>query len=115
MRGVSRSIRSIRDRIRLAQSRVIQTLTSNRTDQPLHIRVLPKGLRRTQNFSDTEPSGCFRELLSIAFIPVTHEKPRSAVPWESFEQLMGYPFRGGILGHRNVHGPACRTQMPFVA
>lgn len=84
---------------------VIQALATNRSDQSLDIRILPGRLRRGQNLPDAKQSCRFRESLAVASVAIPQQVPRSAIPWKSFEQLMSYPFSGGVFRHRNVHRP----------
>jgi hypothetical protein len=83
---------------------MIQTLTTDRSDHSFDIGVLPGRLRSCQNFPDIKPPRCPREVLAIASLP--QQITRGAVSRKSFQQLVGHPFRCGMLGHREMHNPA---------
>ena len=49
---------------------VIQTLPTNRADQPLDVGILPRGLRRGEDLLDSKPLYCLRKLLAVASVAV---------------------------------------------
>jgi hypothetical protein len=64
---------------------VIQTLSTNRSDQPLDVGVLPGRLRGRENFPNAEPLRGFVESLSVASIPIPQQLTWRAVPRERFQ------------------------------
>lgn len=84
---------------------MVQTLATDRSDQPLDVGVLPRGLRRRENFPKAQPVCRFTKLLSVASISISQQVARGAVPRKGFEQLASYPFRRGVFRDGHVDGP----------
>jgi hypothetical protein len=59
---------------------MVQTFSSNRPYQPLDVSVLPGGLRRREDFSNTQPVCGFAKSLSVAPIPIPQQETGRAVP-----------------------------------
>src|SRR5262245_11248567 len=78
---------------------VVETFPSDRTDQSLDIRVLPRRSgcsRLVPNAHGTQPLHEERAILSV---PVPYKITRCTVPGERLGDLARYPLRGRICRH----------------
>src|SRR6516164_7866628 len=82
---------------------MIQALTPNGTNYPLHIGSLPRRSRRGQHFVDAHVSHLFSELIAEDSIAVAHQVARDLVKGECFPQLLPCPLRGGVGRHIAVN------------
>ena len=86
----------------LHNDHVVQALAADRANQAYHIGILPRRLRRGENFPNSEPLCRFVEFLSLDAIAVAQQIPRRGVPGESFQPLPGRPFRRGVRRHSKM-------------
>ena len=84
---------------------LIEALASNRADDPLRERVLPRGARRGEHLMDPH-SGRRGSDLSERMITIAHEIPRDFVPRKRLAELLGGPRRRRVGGDRDVHDTA---------
>src|SRR5437773_7325792 len=82
---------------------VVQALAANRADQALDIGILPRRSRSREDFANAQPPGRFVEFLSVARVAIAKQIAGRTVPWESFQQLPGRPFRRGIRGYSEMN------------
>jgi len=81
---------------------VVQAFTANTPDQPLNIRILPRTSWGDHDFLDPQMLYPLLKGRAIDAVPVTQEIPRGLVPREGLDDLLGGPFRGGMLGDVEV-------------
>src|SRR5262249_4679876 len=75
---------------------VVETFPSDRADQPLDVRVLPRRSgsgRLVPNAHSTQP---LPEDRTIRSVPVPNKVTRCTVPWERLGDLARNPLRGRI-------------------
>jgi len=88
--------------VRLAQNEdVVQTFTPHRTGQPLHERILPRTVRRREDFLDAEVLHSAPEPLAIDVVAIAEAVLRRGCR-SGVHDLLGRPVRGGVLGHVEV-------------
>src|SRR5919106_5543299 len=86
---------------------VIQALASDRADEPLGERVLPRALRRRENLLDSHALHAMPELLTIDLVTIPDEVGGGGVVRESGDELLSGPVSGGMLGDVEVdYAPA---------
>ena len=83
---------------------VVQAFTPHGTNQTFDVGVLPRRLRRDEDFVDAHPLCGLTELRPVRAIAVPQEITRRTVPRERFNELMGRPFGGGMCGDGKMHG-----------
>jgi hypothetical protein len=76
---------------------VIQALTPDGTDQALRKRVLPRAVRRCEDFRDAHTVHAMPELLAVDPVTIAQEVDRSGLVWEGVHDLLGGPVGGGML------------------
>jgi hypothetical protein len=84
---------------------VIQTLAPDRTDQALRKRVLPRAVRRCENFRDAHAVHAVSELLAVDAVTIAQAIDWRGVVWEGVYDLVGGPLGGGVLGDDEVDDP----------
>ena len=85
---------------------VVEAFASNRADQPLGIRVLPRRMRRYDCLPDLQGLRLTRKSLSIDLIAVPDQIPGRTLHCARLEQLARGPFRGRMLGDIEMYQPA---------
>ena len=81
---------------------VIQTLAPDGADEALGEGVLPRAVRRRQDFTDTHALQALAEHVTVDRVAVAEEVGRSRVVREGVHDLLGRPGRGGMLGDIEV-------------
>ena len=81
---------------------VVQALAANRTNDPLHIWILPRTPGCGEDFLDVKTADSLPEVRAIHFIAVTQQIPRRRIPWKSFYDLLSYPLGDRMLSHVEV-------------
>ena len=71
---------------------VIQTLTSNGADHPLHKRILPGATRRADDLLHAQGLDSTPELVAIGRIAVTEQVPLATLFGQGFPYLLTGPF-----------------------
>jgi len=89
---------------------MIEALTPNGTNYPLHVGSLPRRSRRGQHFVDAHVSHLFSELIAEDSIAVAQQVTRELVEGKGLPQLLSCPLRGGVGSHIEVKNatPAVR-------
>jgi hypothetical protein len=90
---------------------MVETLASDRSDQPFNMTVLPRRARCDWPVADTHGSqpACDRD--TIGSVTVTDEVARRITPRECFRDLPGDPVSSRICGHVGPDKPSpLRTQ-----
>ena len=86
---------------------VIQALAPDRADEPLHERVLPRALRRREDFGDPHALHSAAKMLAKHLVVVGEEIGRCGVVWEGVDDLLGGPGSSRVPGDVEVdHPPA---------
>src|SRR5882724_9509655 len=81
---------------------VIQTLASDRADEPLRDGILPRAVRRREDFLDPHALHAVTELLAVDLVTVAQEIGGRGVVRGGVYDLLGGPVGGGVLGHVDV-------------
>src|SRR5919106_1232030 len=99
-------------KVALAQDKhVIQALTPDRADEPLHERVLPRALRRRENLLDAHALHAVPKWLPVNAVAVAEEIGRRGLVREGVDELLSGPNGGGVLGDVEVDDlPAVVTE-----
>ena len=89
---------------------VIQTLAADRADEPFRERVLPRALRRREDFTDAHALHALPEHLTVDRVAIAEEVGRGGIVREGVHDLLGRPSGGGMLGDVEVEDAAGRGQ-----
>src|SRR5438309_5840799 len=81
---------------------VIQTLTPDGADEPLREGVLPRALRRCEDFTDAQALHALPEHVTVDRVAIAEEVGRGGVVREGIHELLGRPGGGGMLGDIEV-------------
>jgi Putative undecaprenyl diphosphate synthase len=81
---------------------VIQTLAPDGADEVLCEGVLPRAVRRRQDFPDAHTLHSVPKLLAVDVVTVAQEIGGRGVAREGVHNLLGRPGRGGMLGDVEV-------------
>src|SRR3989441_8449793 len=81
---------------------VIQTLASDRADEPLGERILPGAKRRCQDFTDAHALHALAEGVAVDGVAIAEEIGRGGIVGEGVHDLLGRPSSGGMLGNVEV-------------
>lgn len=84
---------------------MIQTLTSYASVQSFGMGVLPGTPGSRKDFIDAHVLHTIPEALSVDAIAISHEIPRSRLPWEGLHNLLGRPSRCRMRGDAEVDDP----------
>src|SRR6267378_1312525 len=81
---------------------VIQTLAPDRADEPLRIGILPRALRRRQDFTDAHALQALPEHVTVDGVATAEEIRWGGVVREGVHDLLDRPSGGGMLGDIEV-------------
>ena len=81
---------------------MVQTFPSDRANEALAIRILPRGMRSREHLVNPHRMGGCRERLAIDSIAVAQQVARCTIPGEGMDQLPGRPCCGGMSGYAKV-------------
>ena len=81
---------------------VVQALPANGSDESLHVRILPRRLRRHDHFLYPHALRDCADLFSDC-ISITDQIPRRLVPRKRFSNLLRGPLFGRAFRHIKVH------------
>ena len=81
---------------------MIETLAPDRADEPLREWVLPRAVRRGQDFTDSHALHTLPEDVAVDRVAIAEEMGRRGVVREGVHDLLGGPGGGGVLGHVEV-------------
>src|SRR5438093_9565530 len=97
----------MRRRVAFAENQnVIQTLAPDRADEPLREGILPRAVRRREDFLDPHALHSLPKLLAVDLVTVAQEIGGRGVVREGVHDLLGGPVGGGVLGHVEVDDAA---------
>ena len=85
---------------------VVQTLSADRTNQPLDIRILPGTSRSDSDLLDVHRCCTIPKRLAVDPVPVAQQEPGSRFPREGFADLLCRPLRRGMGGNVEMQNPA---------
>src|SRR5262245_50105465 len=85
---------------------VIQTLSADRTDKTLRVRVLPRRSRRGDDLRDPRRSNAMTECPAIGFVSVPQQIARCCVPGKGLDHLARKPILRGVWRDRKVDNPS---------
>ena len=80
---------------------MIETLASDRADDPLRVRVLPRGTRRGGELPDAHASRCGRER-GKRVVAIMDKVARGCVLRKGLAELLGGPDSGRLRSDRDV-------------
>ena len=78
---------------------MIEALTPNGTNHPLHVGSLPRRARCGQHFMDAQVSHLFSEVKTENSIAVAQQVARTLVKGKCLPQLLSSPFRCWVGSH----------------
>ena len=78
---------------------LVQTFSSDGTDQPFDVGILPRQSRRSENFLCAQVLDAMTEVFPIDAVPIPQQVARSAVVGKSLHDLLCRPLRAGTGGH----------------
>jgi hypothetical protein len=81
---------------------MIQALAPDRADEPLRERVLPRALRRRENFVDAQALYAMTELLTVDSVAIPEEIGRGGLVREGVHDLLAGPGGSRMLGDVEV-------------
>jgi len=81
---------------------VIQTLAPDGADKPLREGVLPRAVRRREDFTDAQALHALPERVTVDRVAIAEEVRRRGVIREGVHDLLGRPGSGGMLGDIEV-------------
>lgn len=82
---------------------MVQTLPSDRADQPLGVWILPRRPRADDDFLDAHRLDLLPEVASVDAVAVSQHEPRRCVEGERLDDLSGRPPRRGAGRDTEVH------------
>jgi hypothetical protein len=85
---------------------MIQTLAPDRADEPLREGILPRAVRRGQDFTDSHTLHALPERVAVDRVAIAEEIGRHGVVREGVDDLLGRPGGGGMLGDVEVEDAA---------
>jgi hypothetical protein len=81
---------------------VIQALAPDRADEPLREGILPRVLRRREDFGNPHALHSVAKLLAKHLVAVAEEIGRRGLVRKGVPDLLGGPGSGGVLGDVEV-------------
>src|SRR6266851_525423 len=81
---------------------MIEAVSAQRSDEPLHERVLPWTSRCAENLFDPHALNPPLKRAAVDRVAISKEVFRRAVPWEGFNDLLRCPLSSRILGYVEV-------------
>src|SRR5437899_4807547 len=81
---------------------VIQTLAPDGADEPLRQGVLPRAVRRREDFTDVHALHALPEHVTVDRVAIAEEVRRGGVVREGVDDLLGRPSSGGMFGDIEV-------------
>ena len=89
--------------MRLVQDeKVIEALTADRADQPLHEGVLPGRARGGNDLADPQGPDSPHKLVTVDCVSITKQEPRRRIVRERLDELPRRPDGGGVVGDVEV-------------
>src|SRR5215468_4644699 len=85
---------------------VIQTLSPDRTDKTLSVRVLPRRSRRSDDLRDPHRPNAMAECPTIRFVSVPQQIASCCVPGKRLGYLARKPILRGVWRDRKVDNPS---------
>jgi hypothetical protein len=82
---------------------VIQALSAKRTDQALHVRILPWRSCRSDRFLDAQNFDCASVALSVDLVSVPYQEPWRRLLGEGLDHLPSGPFKSRAVHIAGVH------------
>lgn len=81
---------------------MVQTFPSDRANQALAIRILPRGMRSGEHLVNAHRMGGCRERLVINSVAITQQVAWCTIPGEGLDQLPSRPICRGMRGYAKV-------------
>jgi hypothetical protein len=77
---------------------VVQKFAADGAAHALYVGILPRGERTRHDLGDAEAGDPPTHLIVVDAVPVSQQPSGSGVLGEGFDQLLGGPRGGGVLG-----------------
>src|SRR6267378_8608231 len=81
---------------------MVQTFPSDRANEALAIRILPRGMRSGEHLVNPHRMGGCRERLAINSVAIAQQVAWCTIPGEGLDQLPSRPFCRGMRGYAKV-------------
>ena len=81
---------------------MVQTFPSDRANEALAIRILPRGMRSGEHLVNPHGMGGCRERLTINSVAIAQQVAWCTIPGKGLHQLPGRPFCGGMRSYTKV-------------
>ena len=78
---------------------VVEAFASHGADEPLCEGILPRALRRREDFVDSHAFDATPELLTVDVVTIEQKVTRRGLIGEGIYDLLGGPVGGGVLRH----------------
>lgn len=79
---------------------VVQAIAPDTTDDPLHVRILPRAARSRDHFFDEKTVHAVAKSLTVDSISIAKQMLRCSIPWKGLDHLLPYPL--GRRVHRDI-------------
>ncbi len=90
---------------------MVEAFSPNRADQPLDVRILPRGAGRDRHLFDSKLDHAPSKRVAVDAVVVADEEFWRGVEREGFGNLLSGPLRGGIRRHIEMdNSPAVGRQ-----
>src|SRR6267378_818472 len=81
---------------------MVQTFPSDRANEALAIRILPRGMRSGEHLVNPHRMGGCRERLAINSVAIAQQVAGRTIPGEGLDELPRRPFCRGMRGYAKV-------------
>ena len=85
---------------------IVQTVSADRADDALDVRILPRGSRCRDDLLKTHNPDALTESVTIRSVPVPQEVARRGVPRKGFSYLVGKPNLCRMSGNPEMGDPS---------
>lgn len=90
---------------------IIQALSTNRTDQPFNVRILPRRSPSCNDFINSNVLHTLTEERTVDSISITNQEAGDFVAWKCLDNLLCRPLSRRMFGHVEMdHLPAVMLQ-----
>src|SRR5215510_8277616 len=92
--------------LRVEDDDMIEHVTADTANHPLHVGVLPWTLGSDEDFFDPHMAHPLSKSVPINAVPIAQQIPRGGLPWKSVHDLLSRPLGGGMLRDVHMHDPS---------
>ena len=90
----------------IQNNEMIESVSTDRADEPLGVRILPRTSRRREHLLSTQGGDPLADCLAVHPIPVANETAGRIATGERFDDLLGGPGRRRMFGHIEMQHPS---------